>query len=57
MGVDINDSKFEAAKKLGAHECLNSLQVPNKDIKVRGLLFSKTIINTKKLIKNKKVSA
>ncbi len=36
MGVDINDSKFGLAEKMGADECMNSLQVPNKDIKVRG---------------------
>jgi len=33
VGVDINSKKFDIAKKFGATECMNSLEVEDKDIK------------------------
>jgi len=33
VGVDLNSNKFELAKKLGAHECVNPTQIGDKSIK------------------------
>ena len=33
VGVDINEGKFETAKKLGATACVNSLTCPEGDVK------------------------
>ncbi len=41
MGVDINDSKFDTARKMGAHDCVNSLEAPNKDVKAKLLSMEK----------------
>jgi len=33
VGVDINEGKFDVAKKMGATHCINSLKAPDKDVK------------------------
>lgn len=33
VGIDINSKKFDIAKKFGATHCVNSLEVPDRDIK------------------------
>ena len=33
VGVDMNDAKFDAAKTIGATECVNPMSCPNSDVK------------------------
>ena len=33
VGVDMNDAKFDAARSMGATECVNPTSCPNNDVK------------------------